>query len=153
MDPTGKKKAPIADFEHHQPILDRRPRLLREFELDRPAGLLLDDRRAVAQSPADAQIVDLQTDEVAAAQFAIYCQVEHREVAFARFDLKPGPDIPDFLRLEGTFLADKAPLVPWRLPLVLLLGVGLGHGSSSSSDHALPCSRFLRARDPTPWQR
>jgi hypothetical protein len=40
--------------------------LLREFELDRPAGLLLDDRRAVAQSPSDAQIVDLQADEVAA---------------------------------------------------------------------------------------
>jgi hypothetical protein len=32
---TGRKKAPIANFEHHQPIVDRRPRLLREFELDR----------------------------------------------------------------------------------------------------------------------
>ncbi len=33
MDPAWKKEAPIADFEYRQPILDRRPGLLREFEL------------------------------------------------------------------------------------------------------------------------
>jgi hypothetical protein len=30
--------------------------------------------------------------------------------------------------------------------LGLLLAMGLGHGSTSSSDHALPCSRSLRAK-------
>jgi hypothetical protein len=54
-------------------------------------------RRTVAKPPADAQIVDPQTDQVAAPQLAVDRQVEHREVAFTRFDLKPGPDIPDFL--------------------------------------------------------
>jgi hypothetical protein len=39
---------------------------------------------AGAQSPADAQIVYLQNDEVAAPQFALDSQVGHREVARAR---------------------------------------------------------------------
>jgi hypothetical protein len=67
-------------------------------------------------------------DEVAPPQFAIDRQVEHCEVAPARVDLKPGPDIPHFLWLEGTFLTNEAPFVPRPLPLVLLLCVGLGHG-------------------------
>jgi hypothetical protein len=66
--------------------------LLREFELDRPAGLLLNDRRAVARPAAEAQIVDLQTDEVAP----------------ARVDLKPGPDIPNFLWLQGALPPDES---------------------------------------------
>src|SRR5450631_671856 len=111
MDSAWKKKAPIADLEYRQPILDRRPGLLREFELDRPAGLRLDDRCAVAQPAAHAQIVDLQTDEVAPPQFAVDRQVEHCEVAPARVDLKPGPDIPDFLRFEGTLLTNESAFV------------------------------------------
>src|SRR5664279_4187455 len=75
MDPTRKKKAPIAYFQNGQPVLDRRPGLLREFESDRSAGLFLDDRCAVAQSAADAQIIDLQTDEVASPEFAVDRQV------------------------------------------------------------------------------
>jgi hypothetical protein len=122
MDPAWKKKAPIADFEYRQPILDRCPALLREFELDRPAGLLLDDCRTVAQSPADAQIIDLQTDEVAPSQFAVDRQVEHCEVAPARVDLKPSPDIPDFLWFEGALLTNESAFVPGRLSLVLFLG-------------------------------
>ena len=103
VDPAWKKKASITDFEYRQSILDRRPSLLRQFELDRPAGLLLDDRCAVAQSAADAHIVDLQTDEVAPPQFAVDRQVEHREVPFARLDLKAGPDIQTSFGLRGRF--------------------------------------------------
>jgi hypothetical protein len=123
-------------------ILERRPRLLREFELDRPAGLFLNDRRAVAQSAADAQIVDLQTDEVAPPQFAVDRQVEHCEVAPARVDLKPGPDIPDFLRFEGTLLTNESAFVPGRLSLVLFQDECLGHGLSLLSDPSLPYSQL-----------
>jgi hypothetical protein len=91
-------------------------RLLRDFELDGSAGLSLDDRCAVAQPAADAQIVDLQTDEIAAPQFAVDRQVEHCEVAFARLDLKADPDIPHFLGLEWALLAYEASLVPGACP-------------------------------------
>lgn len=116
--------------------------MLRELELDRPAGLFLDDRRAVAQSAADAQIVDLQAGEIAASQFAVDRQVEHCEIAPTRLYLKAGPDIPDFLRLEGAFLTDEAPFVPRRLPLVLVLVWGLDMKLTSLSDHSLPCSQL-----------
>jgi hypothetical protein len=114
--------------------------LLRDFELDRSASLSLNDRRAVAQPAADAQIIDLQTDEVAPPQFAVDRQIEHRKFAPARLDLKAGPDIPNFLWLEGALLAYEASLVPGRLMMVSLLTDGLGHG------------RDLRVR-PLPPQR
>jgi hypothetical protein len=98
--------------------------------LDRPAGLPLNDRCALPQSAADAQIVDLQADKVTPPQFAVDRQVEHCEVSLARLDLKASADIPDFLRLEGAFLTHEPSLVPRRLPMVLLLGVVLGHGSN-----------------------
>jgi hypothetical protein len=66
-------------------------------------GIIGGGRVAASQSAADAQIVYLQTDEVASPQFAVDRQVEHGEVTPTRFDLKPGPDIPYFLGLEGRF--------------------------------------------------
>ena len=66
MDSAWKYKAALSDFKYSEPILDRRPSFLRDFELDRSAGLFLDYRCAVAQPAADAQIVDLQTDKIAA---------------------------------------------------------------------------------------
>jgi hypothetical protein len=36
--------------------------------------------------------------------------------AYWRVDLKPGPDIPDLLSLEGAFLTDESAFGPGRLP-------------------------------------
>jgi len=139
VDAARKKKAAVTDFEYRQPILDRSPGLLRQFELDRPA-VFLNDRCAVAQPAADAQIVDLQTDEVAPPQFAVDRQVEHCEVTPARVDLKPGSYVSDFLWLEWAFLTDQSSFIPGRSLMILLLDDGLGHGSNLLADHSLPSS-------------
>ena len=102
--------------------------VFREFELDGPGGLFLDDRCALPQSAADAQIVNFQAGEIAAANFAVDRQIEHCEVAFARLDLELSADVPNFLRLEWALLTDEPPLVPRRMLVVLLLGLGLGLG-------------------------
>jgi hypothetical protein len=78
---------------------------------------------------------------VAPSQFAVDRQVEHCEVAPARVNLKPGPDIPDFLRFEGTLLTNESTFVPGRLSLVLFQDECLGHGLSLLSD-SLPYSQL-----------
>lgn len=51
-------------------------------------------------------------EEVAAAQLAVNCQIEHGEVANRIRVLKVYPDGPDILRLRGRLLTDEFALVP-----------------------------------------
>src|ERR1700704_2567685 len=74
----------------------------------RPAGLFLDHRPPIAHPAAGAHVIDLQRDEIAAAQLAVDREVEQGEIALATLKLKPDPDRPDLLRLERAFLADQA---------------------------------------------
>ena len=125
MDTARKEKPPFPDFENGQPILDRRAGLLRQFELDRPARLFLDDCCAFAQSSADAYIVNSQAGEVAAPKFAVNRQIEHGEVAFARLNLEPGPDVPDLLWFERSFLTNESSFIPSLMLTGWMLGLGL----------------------------
>jgi hypothetical protein len=59
-----------------KPIADRRPGLLGDLELDRPAGFLLNNSSAVANMPCDAYVVDPEPHKVAAAQLAIDREIE-----------------------------------------------------------------------------
>ena len=88
----------------------------------------LNDRRAVAQLAANAYIVDLQADEVAASKFAVNRQIEHYEIAPARIDLKESADISDFLWFKRALLSNESSLVPRWLLMVSLLVEGFGHG-------------------------
>jgi hypothetical protein len=85
---------------------------LGDFEQDRPARLLLDRGATFANPAAGADIIDLQSDDVAAPELAVDRKVEQREVAFAALQLKPDPNCPDIFRLERALLADQAALVP-----------------------------------------
>ena len=98
--------------ETGQPISDSASGLLGDFELNRSARLLLDYRRSIANLPARAHVVDLEPNEVAAPQFAVNGQIEHREIAFAVLELEPHPDRPYVLRLQRALLTDQASLVP-----------------------------------------
>jgi hypothetical protein len=69
--------------ETRQPISDSASGLLGDFELNRSACLLLDYRRSIANPPTRAHVVDLEPNEVAAPQFAVNGQIEHREITFA----------------------------------------------------------------------
>src|ERR1700732_4505281 len=68
--------APIPEFDLRQPILDRGPSLLRDFELDRSPCLFLDHGATVPHPAAGAYVVDLQTDEIAASELAVDRAVE-----------------------------------------------------------------------------
>jgi hypothetical protein len=52
-----------------------------EFELNGPAGLLLDDDRAGPNPTAADKVADLDLHDIAPAQFAINSEIEHRAVA------------------------------------------------------------------------
>jgi hypothetical protein len=78
--------------------------------LHRPARLLLNDGRAVTDSTANADIVDLQPHEIAAPEFAVDREVEQGEVAGSALHLEPDPDRPHVLRLERALLPIRRPL-------------------------------------------
>jgi hypothetical protein len=80
--------------ETGQPISDSASGLLGDFELNRSARLFLDYRRSIANPPARAHVVNFEPNKVAAPQLAVNGQIEHREIAFAAFELEPHPDRP-----------------------------------------------------------
>jgi hypothetical protein len=87
LEAAREKISTTPGVEHGQPVSDGGADLLRDLELHRPAGLLLDYRRSIANSPAGEHIIDPQPDEVAAPELAVYRQIEHREIALAPLQL------------------------------------------------------------------
>src|SRR5262252_19471 len=78
-------------------VVDGLPRLIRQLELDRSARLPLADRRAVDRVAVRRNVLDLDGDNVAAAQLAVDRQIEHGEVSGAALDHQSGPNGPDVL--------------------------------------------------------
>ena len=79
--------------------IDRLTGLLRQFEFDGMSGFPLADGRAGDGKPVRGDILDLQTEEIAASELAVDCEVEHGEVAEAMIDLQFGSDRPNLLGL------------------------------------------------------
>jgi hypothetical protein len=110
---TAREQIPApAGVEGDQPLADRGAGLLGDLELHRPAGLFLDHRRAIANSPAGGHVIDPQPNEVAAPELAVDGQIEHRKIALAPLHLEANTDGPDIPWLQRALLADQAPLVP-----------------------------------------
>src|SRR5689334_17865094 len=82
---------------HLEIVVDGLTCLVCQLELDRAARLLLAGRRAVDRIAVWRDILDLDGDNVAAAQFAVDRQIEHGEVSSAALDHQPGPNGPDVL--------------------------------------------------------
>src|SRR6516164_10388 len=89
----------LPSVEGGEPVADGSTGLVGNLELHRPASLLLNDGRAIANSPASRHVIDPQPDEIAAPELAVDGEIEHREIAFSTLQLKPYPDCPDILRL------------------------------------------------------
>src|ERR1700737_2198677 len=104
--------ASIPEFDLRQPIMDRGPGLLHDFELDRSPCLFLDHGATVSHPAAGAYVVDLQADEIATSELAVDREVEQGKISFPALQLKPNPNGPDIFRLERALLADQAALVP-----------------------------------------
>ena len=75
--------------------------MLGNLKLDRPTGFSLTDGGAVSYLAANANVVDAQLDEVAAAQLTVDGEVEQCEVAPAPLKLEPNADCPDLLWFQG----------------------------------------------------
>jgi hypothetical protein len=97
-----------------QPVLQRGASLFRDLELDRTAGLVLDNRRAVSHLTTCRDVVDPKANEIATAKLAVDGEIEHRQIAFAVLDLKPDTNGPGLFRPQGTLLSVKTAFVPWR---------------------------------------
>ena len=93
----------------------RLSRLLSDFEPDRPAGLALPDRCAINAHSIRGNLLRQQADDITAAQFAVDCQVEQREIAGLVGQLQPGANGPDMFGLQGWLLASQPSLVPGRI--------------------------------------
>jgi hypothetical protein len=94
------------------PISDCGPRLFGDLELDRPAGLPLDDRHSVLHPAAEAHVANPEPHEVAALELTVDRKVEQREVSFALFKLEPNADGPAFSGSQRTLLTNETAPVP-----------------------------------------
>ena len=67
-------------------VIDRLPGLFSDLEPDWQASLFLAHCRALDGVAVGGDVLDLEGDDIAAAQLAVDCQIEHRQVAFAVCD-------------------------------------------------------------------
>jgi hypothetical protein len=100
-----REKVAAVQFAGIYPALHRAPCRLGDLELHWPPGLALDDDRTIANSSAEADIVDLDDNEIAGTQFAIDRQIEQGKVPRCGRHFKSDPDGPDLFWLQRTLLA------------------------------------------------
>jgi hypothetical protein len=81
VDPARKDEIEDRAATALQPCLQACTRLSHDFELNRPAGLLLNNRRALADLVAADDVTNLELDEIAAPQLAVDRQIEQRSIA------------------------------------------------------------------------
>ena len=82
-----------------QPRLYAGSSSLKQLELDRPAGLLLDNRGPRPDPTTAEKLANPDFDDVAAAQLAVDGKVEQSSVAKPSFSVEPKPYRPYLLRL------------------------------------------------------
>jgi hypothetical protein len=99
-----------------QPSLEAGTSRFEQLELDRPARLLLHDRRSRPHPAAADQFADPDLHDVTTTQFVVDRKVEERPVAITPFSIEPEPDGPNPLRLERALRANHTSGVP-RPPL------------------------------------
>jgi hypothetical protein len=87
------------------PVADRRPGLLGDLELDRPARFLLDYGSTVPYLSPDTYVLHPEPHEVATAQLAVDREVEQCQVPARVFKLEP-----DSFGLSGCFWPMRRPL-------------------------------------------
>jgi hypothetical protein len=73
---TWEQISALASVEDDEPFADGSTGLLRNLELHRAASLLLNDGRAIANSPASKHVIDPQRDEIAAPELAVDSEIE-----------------------------------------------------------------------------
>jgi hypothetical protein len=76
-------------------VVDRLAGLFRQFKPDGPPSLSLTDGCPVGTIAIRSNVLDLESDDIAASQLAVDGQIEQRQIAGSLLDLEFGPDRPD----------------------------------------------------------
>jgi hypothetical protein len=76
-------------------VIDRQAGLLAQFKSDRPPGFLLPNRCAIRRVSTSRNILHPDGNNITTTKLAVYCQIEHGQVASAVLDLELCPDRPD----------------------------------------------------------
>jgi hypothetical protein len=120
---TGEQELTGLSTRLSEMAIDRLAGLFGQLEADRMSGLLLSyggtvERVSIRPIAQEARlrrdIVDANRDQVAAAQLAVDCEIEQREIARTVLELQLGPDRPDVARPERRLGPDQLALVPRR---------------------------------------
>ena len=109
---TSKQELASLATGQSQILVDRHPRLVSEFEPNRPASLLLADGCTIHRIAAGRDVIDTDGDNVATAQLAVDRQVEEGEIPFLPLDLQLRPDRPDVAWPQGRLGTDELAFVP-----------------------------------------
>jgi len=94
------------------PGRDRVACLLGDLKLDRALGLLLHDHRPRRDPSALDDIVDTESNQIAAAQLAVDGEVEQRKLPGSMIQLQANPNGPDLFQLQRWLLAEQLTFVP-----------------------------------------
>jgi hypothetical protein len=81
IDPAWEHEIEDRSAAALQPSFQAPTCLSHDFELYRPAGLLLDNRRPVADLTTAHDVANPELDEITAAQLAVDRQIEQRSIA------------------------------------------------------------------------
>ena len=100
-----------------QPFLQAPACLRHDLELNWPAGLLLDNRRAVADLAAADDVTDPELNEITAAQLAVDRKIEQCAITQAFMFVEKEANGPNISRFERALWADILSCVPGA-PLV-----------------------------------
>jgi hypothetical protein len=76
------------------------------------ARFLLADCGTIDSISTRGDVIDLDANDIAAAQLAVDGQIEERQVSPTSFDLKSRSDRPDVFWLQGRFGADQFAFIP-----------------------------------------
>ena len=131
----GKKELSLLSVRHTQVVINCLPGLFGDLESYRLAGLLLPDRCALNGVSMRSNVLELESDDITTAQFAIDSEIEQRQVALAVCHLKLSADRPDVLRPQRR-------LAPVNLPL--FQGVRLDVAGDGFSLSCISFSSFVR---------
>jgi hypothetical protein len=95
-----------------QPAQKACPNIGGQFELNGPAGLLLNDDRARPNIGASYDISDFDFNQVAPSQLAVDREIEQRSVAVASFSFEKEANGPNLLLRERALRSDVLARIP-----------------------------------------
>lgn len=114
MQPARKQKIRGLQPSRVDPGVKALTSMFRDLELNRPLGLLLHDGGSRGHMASVADILHLQSREIARSKLAIDCEIEHRKFPDVRRHLKSRSDRPNFSEPQRRLLSNEFALVPWH---------------------------------------